>query len=554
MTWRSRCRVTRRDRGRPPLGRRRRRDLLGLLTGEVLRPLVPEVDPQDVRTAPGLRGEGQGHERQVLLLVRLCLLVDTRQHVRHERGQRPVDRRRCRRLGPLVVQHEEDGVRHLRVVLVVAGVRVGDVEPLGVAVLVGQPHLESVLGTRFVCELLHPGVGLGDGEVADHRVGERLDIGVPERRVHADLGDELLELRVLVRGLERRRDAVRPHPALGVGHRVAVELVVGAALGHVREQLAGLDRQVLRGGVGSHGRPENVRGDHVAGPYHGECCHCHGRDGRELPGLGASLCLDHGEDRRDEDEEQGPPARSQRREGQEAGAQDERDSRPGAAGTDGPDQGARRDDEPRSCPGEEVVGGPDEQERRGGEGGDAGHVGTTTEQGTGRQGQSQEKNYDEDHRLTCPFLVLRSVVLGLATRAASGLCVAAEEPHATCYGRSPRQVVDETVERTVVGCRRQQASGFARPVEGSAVAAALGHCPREVADTRELVRRVGGAQHHEEVPHLGVVHVRCEANEHLGTEQSVVLLLVAGPVVFQVRGDLVGETLVVTLGKLSSHG
>lgn len=97
----------------------------------------------------------------------------------------------------------------------------------------GQPHLEPVLG--LVGELLHPGVGLGDGETADLCVGERLDVGVAEYGVHADLGDELLELGVLVRALERRRDAVPPHPVLGVGHRVLVELVVGAALGHVRQ-------------------------------------------------------------------------------------------------------------------------------------------------------------------------------------------------------------------------------------------------------------------------------------------------------------------------------
>ena len=290
------ARVRRGDHGRLPLGGRCRRDLLGRFAADVLGSLVLGVDPQDVRASPDLLGEGQGHERQVLLLVRLCLLVDTRQHVRHKRGQRPVDRRRCR-LGPLVVQHEEDGVRHLRVVLVVAGVRVGDVEPLGVAGLVGQPHLEPVLGTRFVCELLHPGVGLGDGEVADLRVGERLDIGIPERRVHADLGDELLELRVLVRGLERRRDAVRPHPALGVGHRVAVELVVGAALGRVREQLARLDRQVLRGGVGCDGRSRETRDNCRT---HAED---HRRDGDGLQQAGALVRLEQHRDRGDAEED-----------------------------------------------------------------------------------------------------------------------------------------------------------------------------------------------------------------------------------------------------------
>jgi len=291
------ARMRRGDHGGLPLGRRRRRDLLGLLAVEVLRPLVLDVDAEDIRTVLVLLGEGQGHERQILLLLGVGLLVDTRERVRDEVSQRPVDLRRCR-LGPLVVQHVEDGVRHLRVVLVVAGVRVGDVEPLGVAGLVGQPHLEPVLGTRFVCELLHPGVGLGDGEVADLRVGERLDVGVAEHGVHTDLGDELLELGVLVRALERRRDAVAPPSlVLGVGHRVVVELVVGAALGRVREQLAGLDGQVLRVGVGCDGRSREARDNCRT---HAED---HRRDGDGLQQAGALVRLEQHRDRGDAEED-----------------------------------------------------------------------------------------------------------------------------------------------------------------------------------------------------------------------------------------------------------
>ena len=121
--------------------------------------------------------------------------MDARERIHDEGVRRPVDVRRCR-LGPLVVQHAQQGVRHLRVVLVVAGARVGDVEALGVAGLVGQPHLESALG--LVDELLQPGVGLGNRESVDRCVVERLDVGVPEGRVDADLGGELRELRVLV--------------------------------------------------------------------------------------------------------------------------------------------------------------------------------------------------------------------------------------------------------------------------------------------------------------------------------------------------------------------
>lgn len=260
LGWRP-ARVRRGDHGGLPLGGRRRRDLLGLLAVEVLRPLVLDVDAEDIRTVLVLLGEGQGHERQTLLLLGVGLLVGARERVRDEVSQRPVDLRRCR-LDPLVVQHVEDGVRHLRVVLVVADARVGDVEALGVAGLVGQPHLEPALG--LFGELRHPGVGLGDGEAADLRVGERLDVGVAEHGVYTDLGDELLELGVLVRALERRRDAVAPPSlALGVGHRVVVELVVGAALGLVREQLAGLDGQVLRSSFGGDGRPHEAGG----------CCH-----------------------------------------------------------------------------------------------------------------------------------------------------------------------------------------------------------------------------------------------------------------------------------------
>ena len=75
---RRRCRVCRRNHGRLVRRGRRRCDLLGHLAGEVLRPLVLDVDAQDVRTDPALLGEGQGHERFAFLLVGPRLLEDAR--------------------------------------------------------------------------------------------------------------------------------------------------------------------------------------------------------------------------------------------------------------------------------------------------------------------------------------------------------------------------------------------------------------------------------------------------------------------------------------------
>lgn len=163
------------------------------------------------------------------------------QGVRDERPERPVGRRGSR-LGSLVVECEEQGVDQLCVGLVVRG----HVDGLAVAGL-NQPHLQAVLAARLRGEVSQPGVGLGDREVTDVGVAQCLDVGVAEGRVHADLGGELLELRVLVLGDERRRDAVGPQSALRAGHRVAVEHgVAGVALGLVREQVAGLDGQAVR--------------------------------------------------------------------------------------------------------------------------------------------------------------------------------------------------------------------------------------------------------------------------------------------------------------------
>ena len=322
---RRRCRVTR-DHGRLRLRRSRRRDRLGHLAGEVLRPLVHQIDSEDVRASPSLRGEGEGEERLALLLVRVGLLVDARQRVCDEGTQWPVDVRRCR-LGALVVQYVQHGVGELCVVLELAGVGARDVDALGVAGLVGQPDLEAILATRLVEELLHPGVVGADREVPDLGVVERLDVGVQERRIDADLGGELLELRILVSGLERRRDAVGPETTWGSGHRVLVELVTLGALGCVRQQFAGLDGQIGRvagiadirdaGGVtGSTGQTDGGRRDEQ-GRRSGYCRH----NGSPLGGqVGDSR---EGERHADKAEQKHPEGCSESQPQHDAGGQDD---------------------------------------------------------------------------------------------------------------------------------------------------------------------------------------------------------------------------------------
>ena len=68
----------------------------------------------------------------------------------------------------------------------------------------GHPDLEAGRTVGLVEELSHPGVGLGDGEAPDLRVGERLDVGVAEHGVHTDLAGELGEPTAGARGNERR--------------------------------------------------------------------------------------------------------------------------------------------------------------------------------------------------------------------------------------------------------------------------------------------------------------------------------------------------------------
>ena len=202
----------RRDRGRLRLGRSRRRDRLGRLTANVLRALVLEVNPQDVRAPAVFQCVGERHEGQIFLPLRVDHLVHARQVVSHQRTERPVDRRRCR-LGPLVLEYVQERIDEfcvglvvrcdeLRLLCVLARSR-HDVRARG-ADLEGLPAPH--VGGRLPEEAAEPGVGVGDVEVADRGVAERLRVGVTEGWVHTDLGGELLELRVLVLvgGDERR--------------------------------------------------------------------------------------------------------------------------------------------------------------------------------------------------------------------------------------------------------------------------------------------------------------------------------------------------------------
>ena len=181
-----------------------------------------------------------------------------------DQSERPVGRRRCR-LGSLVVQHVQEGVDHLRVVLVRAFARAGHVDGLAVAGL-AQPHPKAVLAVRLLEEVSQPGVGIGDREVADLGVRERLRVRVTKCRVGADLACQLGELAVRACGGERRRDAVHPEPAvLADGlERVVVECG-SAALDRGGQEVVRPDGQVVRvtGLFGCDCRPHETGG----------CCH-----------------------------------------------------------------------------------------------------------------------------------------------------------------------------------------------------------------------------------------------------------------------------------------
>ena len=540
---RCRCRCRGRLAGRRDcesrLGRCLRGDLGGHLARHVLGSLVTQVDSQNVRAPTTLLSVGERHVRLVLLLVLERLLVHTGQGVRDERPQRPVDRG-GRRLGSLVVQHVEKGVDHLGVGLIVRG----HVDGLGVATLVGQPHLQAVLAVRLLEEVSQPGVGVQDREVSDLGVAERLRVGVAEGRVTADLAGELGELGSLARGGERRRDAVHPEATFLLnGLARVVDELVGTALGRVGEKIPGLDGQVgcVAGLFGRGGCSEEGRCDQIPRQRRGKCCHCHGCCCQDLP-LGLALyTFHHGEDRREDDEDEDPVASSQCQNRQCARAHDERDAREGVAGTEGPDQDDHSGGEPQGRPVEaEVVCGPHHGKRDSAVRTDASQVGLLAEQSGGRQDHAQENDECVKHR---------SSVLSWSWGLVATLGEAADcSAYATGVASVVEGCVDavgDLVDGTGVLRRGLESGELGRGSKCPAVVAGLGHHAEVLANAASVgvrVRTRGG----EERTELSEFGVAAFGGGGHGSDDGVEARVEFQRVVVQNSGDEVLGSLLAT--------
>lgn len=228
-------------------------DHLGFLAADVLWPLVLDVDGQDEGAGLAvLLGEGEGHERPPLLLLRVGDRAGARQLTGRQGHEGPVHDGRTV-LRALVLEAQQQGIDHRRVLRVLVGhvddrlaVRVRDdlailVEP------VGEPRRTQTLGLGLREHVAKPRVAVDDRHAVDGgvRVDQGLGVGVAEGGVGADLVERLTEAPVVVCGHERRRHGVGPQPARRphLDERLAhVELAL--ALGGVGDEAVGTDGQV----------------------------------------------------------------------------------------------------------------------------------------------------------------------------------------------------------------------------------------------------------------------------------------------------------------------
>ncbi len=228
-------------------------DHLGLLAADILRPLVLDVDGQDEGAGLAvLLGEGQGEERPPILLLRVGDGAGARQLIGRQGHEGPVHDGRTV-LGALVLEPEQEGVDHGRVVAVLVG-HVDDRFAVGVrddfavvAQAVGEPRRPQALGLGLREHVAKPQVAVDDRHAVDRgvRVDQSLGIGIAEGRVATDLVERLTEASVVVGGDERRRHAVGPQPARrpDLDERLGrVDLAL--ALGGVGDEAVGTDGQV----------------------------------------------------------------------------------------------------------------------------------------------------------------------------------------------------------------------------------------------------------------------------------------------------------------------
>ncbi len=225
-------------------------DHLGFLAADVLWPLVLDVDGQDEGAGLAvLLGEGEGHERPPLLLLRVGDRAGARQLTGRQGHEGPVHDGRTV-LRALVLEAQQQGIDHRRVLRVLVG-HVGDRLASGVlddlAVVtqpVGEPGRPQPLGLGLREHVAQPQVAVDNRHAVDRgvRVDQGLGVGVAEGGVGADLVERLTEASVVVGGDERRRHAVGPQPARRphLDERLAhVELAL--ALGRLGDEAVGPD-------------------------------------------------------------------------------------------------------------------------------------------------------------------------------------------------------------------------------------------------------------------------------------------------------------------------